>query len=155
MNQFAGLVSADKQSAIVLDCGTITAAKNGNKDAIQFRKKIATRKGLKKITVPCIAIEEICKLGQTSFDNAVSLIDSFSQNGQIDDISCSHDRQIILQAELLTAKYAVNFHYIDDHHVVIAKRCSALLVTLDKKLKDIARAEGILTFCPGNFRFYN
>jgi hypothetical protein len=149
MNQIAQLLSADKQLAIVLAGGTIMAAKNGNNDAIQFRKKIATRKDI-KINVPSIAFKEICKVGQLSFDNAVSLIDSFSRNGQIEYILCSDDRQIVIQA-----KYPVYCHYPDDHDVVIAKKCSALPITFDKKLKDIARAEVVLTFCLWNFRFYN
>ena len=154
MNQLTQLLSADKQLAIVLGDGTIMPAKNGNNDAIQFRKKIATRKDI-KITAPSIAIKEICKVGQMSFDNAVSHIGSFSQNGQIEDISCSEERQIVIQAEVLRAKYPVYCHYPGDHHVVIAKKYSALPVTFDKKLKDIARAEVVLTFCLWNFRFYN
>ena len=149
MNQIAQLLSADKQLAIVLGAGTIMAAKNGNSDVIQFRKKTATIKYI-KINVPSIAIKEICKVGPMSFDNAVSLIDSFSRNGQIEYILCSDDRQIVIQA-----KYPVYCHYPDDHYVVIANKYSALPVTFDKKLKDIVRAEGVLTFCPGNFRFYN
>ena len=154
MNQIAQLLSADKQLAIVLGGGIIMAAKNGNNDAVQFRKKIATRKDI-KINVPSIAFKEICKVGQLSFDNAVSLIDSFSRNGQIEYFSCSDDGQIVLQAEVLRAKYTVYCHYPDDHYVVIAKEYSALPVTFDKKLKDIARAEVVLTFCLWNFRFYN
>ena len=123
MNQFAQLLSAEKQSAIVLNCRTIMAL---NKD------------------------------GQMSIGSAISLIESFSGNGLIECVSCSYDKEIVVQAEAMRAKYLVCCYYPDVLHVIITNKYGQLLVTLDRKnLKDIARAESVLTSHSGNYKLYN
>ena len=150
MNQFAQLLSAEKQSILVLDCCTIIGAKNGSLNALQFRRKIANRQDI-KILVPSIIVREVRKVGRMSFDEAIALIDTFSQTGQIEYVSCS-DIEIKSHAEALTAKYPVLCHYPDDHYLAIAKRYGAVLVTYDRNLKDVAKLEGLQTCAPQNFR---
>jgi predicted nucleic acid-binding protein len=152
MNQFAQLLSAEKQTTVLLDCCTIIGAKNGSLDALQFRKKIANRKDI-KILVPSIIVREVCKVGRMAFDEAIALIDTFSLTGQIEYVSCS-DIVIKSQAEALTAKYPVFCHYPDDHYLAIAKKYGALLVTYDRNLKDVARLEGVQTCAPLNSRIH-
>lgn len=154
MNQFAQLLSAQRQQVIVLDCCTIIGAKNKNAEVLQFRKKIAKRKDI-RIIVPAVIVKEVCKVGSMSFDSAIALIDTFSETGQIDYNDTSHnDSEISAQAEALKSKYPVYLHYPDDHYLVVAKNNDALLITYDRKLKDVARAEGVMTCSPGNFRSY-
>jgi predicted nucleic acid-binding protein len=155
MNQFAQLLSAQKQQAIVLDSCTIIGAKNKDAQVLQFRKKIAKRKDI-RIIVPTVVVKEVCKVGSMSFDSAIALIDTFSETGQMDYYyHASHnDSEISDQAVALRTKYPVYLHYPDDHYLVVAKNNDALLVTFDRKLKDVARAEGVMTCSPGNFRIY-
>ena len=119
MNQFAQLLSAEKQSALLLDCCTIIAVKNGHLGAREFRNRIANRKDI-RIIVPSIIVREVCKVGHLSFDQAIELIDTFSHTGQIEYVSCE-DSEIKAQAEKLSSKYPVYCHYPDDHYLAIAK----------------------------------
>lgn len=137
----------------MLDSCTIIGAKNKNADVLQFRKKIANRKDV-RIIVPTVVVREVCKVGSMSFDSAIALIDTFSETGQIDYHASNNDSEISAQAEALRTKYPVYLHYPDDHYLVVAKNNDALLVTFDRKLKDVARAEGVMTCSPSNFRIY-
>lgn len=150
MNQFAQLLSAQRQQAIVLDCCTIIGAKKKSAEVLQFRKKIAKRKDI-RIIVPSVVVKEVCKVGRMSFDSAIALIDTFSETGQIDYAACN-ESEISARAEALRSRYPVYLHYPDDHYLVVARNTGALLVTYDGNLKDVARAEGVMTCSPGSFR---
>ena len=137
----------------MLDSCTIIGAKNNDVKVLQFRKKIANRKDI-RIIVPTVAVKEVRKVGSMSFDSAIALIDTFSETGQIDYHASDTDSEISAQAAALRTKYPVYLHYPDDHYLVVAKNNDALLVTFDRKLKDVARAEGVMTCSPSNFRIY-
>ena len=104
--------------------------------------------------MPTVVVKEVCKVGSMSLDSAIALIDTFSETGQIDYLASHNDSEISAQAEALRIKYPVYLHYPDDHYLVVAKNNDALLVTFDRKLKDVARAEGVMTCSPANFRIY-
>jgi predicted nucleic acid-binding protein len=152
MNQFAQLLSAQKQQVLVLDCCTIIAVKNDNPRALEFRKRIANRKDV-RIIVPSIAIKEVCKVGKMQFGQAIALVDSFSHTGQIDYVSCN-DPEIITQAAALRGKYPLYCHYPDDLYPVIAKKYDGQLITFDRNLQNVADAERVQSCIPSSFRIY-
>lgn len=152
MNQFAQLLSREKQTSLVLDSCTVIGARNGSQQVLQFRKKIAKRKDI-RVIVPSIVVSEVQKVAHLSFEEATKLVESFSEHGQIDYVSCE-DKELVAEAEALRAKYPIYSHYPDDHYLVIARRYGAVLITYDRKLKDVARTEGVMTCAPGSFRMY-
>ena len=157
MNQFAQLLSAENQTAVLLDCCIIINTWKQKPEALQFRKRIASRKDI-KIIVPHILIEEVAKVAGITKDQAVALIESFSNAGQIEYIGqCGADEanRIAKEAEGLKAKYPGYCHYPDNHYVVLCKDYDATLVTHDSNLKDVATAERVTACLPEQFWSYH
>ena len=150
MNQFAQLLSAEKQSLLLLDTCTIISALQGKPEAVAFRDKIAKRKDI-RILVPGILVREVAKIANVSHEKALSLVESFSEQGQIDYVD---DARIAAVAESMIAKYPRYCHYPDNYYLACCKEQGSLLVTYDHNLKLVARMEGIMTCSPGNFRIY-
>ncbi len=157
MNQFAKLLSTESQTAILLDTCTIVSVLEKKPAALEFRKKIALRKDI-RIVVPSILAREVARVAGIGVDEAIPLIESFSQVGQIDYVTrCEDDdgNRVAREADALKAKYLNYCHYPDNHYIVHCRDHAALLVTYDNDLRRVARMEGVMTCSPGNFRLYN
>ena len=156
MNQFAQLLSAQRQTPVLLDTCTIISAWEKRPEALELRKKIAKRNDI-RIIVPGILVREVAKVARLGQDQALALIESFSEMGQIDYVTkCGDDdNRITREAEALIAKYPRYSHFPDNQYLAYCRDQGALLVTYDKNLRTVARIEGIMACAPGNFRLYN
>jgi hypothetical protein len=150
MNQFAQLLSAERQVPLLLDACTIISAWQKKPEAIAFRSKIAKRKDI-RIVVPSILVKEVSKVAKIGEAEALSLIESFSLFGQIDYVDVA---PVADEAEALVAKYPTFCHYPDNYYLIYCREQGALLVTYDNNLRFVAKMEGIMTCAPGNFRIY-
>lgn len=156
MNQFAQLLSTQRQTPVLLDTCTIVGVWEKRPEALELRKKIARRKDI-RIIVPSILAREVAKVARLGEEQALALIESFSEMGQIDYLSkCGDDdgNRITREADALVTKYPRYCHYPDNHYLVFCKDQAAVLVTYDKELRSVARLEGIMVCAPGNFRIY-
>jgi predicted nucleic acid-binding protein len=134
---------------VLLDCCTIIAAKDGRPDAVAFQKKLSRRKDL-ELLVPDLVVKEVSRIAGIPVEEAERLARSFS-SGTVSLLA--DDESIIQEASELGHKY-LSCHFPDSHYLVHCRNTSAVLVTYDKKLKQVARMEGIMTCSPGNYRFY-
>jgi predicted nucleic acid-binding protein len=150
MNQFAQLLSAGKQTPLLIDTCTIINAQKKKSEALAFRSKIAKRKDI-RIIVPNILVKEVSKITRTSRDEALSLIESFSEIGQIDYVD---EGTLAKEAETLPAKYPTYCHYPDNYYLIYCRDHGAVLVTYDSNLRLVAKMEGIMTCSPENFKIY-
>jgi predicted nucleic acid-binding protein len=150
MNQFAQLLSAKCQMPLLLDTCTIVGAWQKKPEVVAFRSKIAKRKDV-RIIVPGILVREVAKIAKMSKEEALSLIESFSEFGQIDYVDTM---SMARDAEALVAKYPAYCHYPDNHYLACCREQGAVLVTYDNNLRFVAKMEGIMTCAPGNFRIY-
>jgi hypothetical protein len=152
MNQFAQLLSAEKQTTILLDCCTIIGAHNGKPGVLKFRKRIASRKDL-RIIVPSILVREVAKIAKITREEALALIESFSDMGQIDYVGDDVERN--REAELLNVRYPGYCHYPDNRYLLACKEYDATLLTYDRKLKDVALGERVAAYSPEEFGLYH
>lgn len=134
---------------VLLDCCTIIAAKDGRPDAVAFQKKLSRRKDL-ELLVPDLVVKEVSKIAGISVEEAERLARSFS-SGAVERVA--DDESIEREASELDQKY-LSCHYPDSHYLVHCRNTAAVLVTYDRKLKEVARLEGIMTCSPGNYSFY-
>lgn len=114
MNQFAQLLSAERQTVLLLDTCTIISAWQKKPEALAFRAKIARRKDI-RIIVPRILVGEVAKVAGISRDDALSLAESFSEFGQIEYLD---DPAVSREADSLAAKNPAYCHYPDNHYLV-------------------------------------
>lgn len=156
MNQFAKLLSAKKQTPILLDTCTIIGVWQRKPEVLELRRKIVARKDI-RIIVPSILVREVARVTHLPEDESLALVESFSEMGQIDYISKGgvDDSRISQEADALVAKYPLYCHYPDNQYLVYSKELGAVLVTYDRNLREVARLEGIMACAPGNFRLYN
>ncbi len=134
---------------VLLDCCTIIAAKDGRPDAIAFQRKLSRRKDL-ELLVPDLVVKEVSRVARIPIEEAERLARSFS-SGTIERLT--DDESIAREASELDQRY-LSCHYPDSHYLVHCRNTPAVLVTYDKKLREVARMEGIMTCSPGNYRFY-
>jgi len=134
---------------VLLDCCTIIAAKDGRPDAIAFQRKLSRRKDL-ELLVPDLVVKEVSRVARIPIEEAERLARSFS-SGTIERLT--DDESIAREASELYQRY-LSCHYPDSHYLVHCRNTTAVLVTYDKKLREVARMEGIMTCSPGNYRFY-
>jgi len=134
---------------VLLDCCTIIAAKDGRPDAIAFQRKLSRRKDL-ELLVPDLVVKEVSRVARIPIEEAERLARSFS-SGTIERLT--DDESIAREASELDQRY-LSCHYPDSHYLVHCRNTTAVIVTYDKKLREVARMEGIMTCSPGNYRFY-
>jgi predicted nucleic acid-binding protein len=134
---------------VLLDCCTIIAAKDGRWDAVAFQKKLSRRKDL-ELLVPDLVVKEVSKIAGISIEEAERLARSFS-SATVE--RPAEDESIVREANELDQKY-LSCHFPDSYYLVHCRNTSAVLVTYDKKLKEVARMEGIMACSPANYRFY-
>jgi predicted nucleic acid-binding protein len=149
MNQFAQLISAERQTLVLLDTCTIINAYAGKPDAVALRSRIAKRKDI-RIIVPRLWIREVAKVAGINQEQALALIESFSEMGQIDYIE--ENERLAREAKALSAKYPEYCHYPDNHYLVHCRNEGAVLVTYDSNLHRVADLEGVMVSTPRTFR---
>ena len=135
---------------ILLDCCTIISALEGNPQALIFREKLSRRKDLTLLVPECV-ISEAAKVARMSAQEAENAIRGFAHDKEI--IRLEDDRETLVDAIALTARYDY-CHYPDSIYLAHCRNQGAVLVTYDRKLKEVARMEGIMACSPDNFRFY-
>ena len=148
MNQFAQLLSAERQMPVLIDTCTVIGAWQKKPEAMAFRSKVAKRKDI-RIIVPGILVREVSRVTKMTGAEVLSLVESFSEFGQIDYVDIA---PIAREAEALVAKYPTYCHYPDSYYLAYCRDQGAVLVTYDNSLRLVARMEGIMTCAPGNFR---
>ena len=136
---------------IILDCCTIVSAIQGKPGAREFKEKLARGKDL-TLLVPDVAISEVAKIARLSAEAAEKAITSFSQ-GKNRIVRLEDDQKTLADAVLLSIRYDY-CHYPDSIYLIQARNLGAVLVTHDRKLRDVARMEGIMVCSPDNLRFY-
>lgn len=151
MNQFAQLLSAESQTTILIDCCAIIGVWENREEALRFRERIAPRKDI-RILVPTSLAREVAKVAKISGDEALALIESFSDAGQIDYIDEIEKRK--KQAAILNAKYPGSCHFPDNYYLLLCKDHDATLITYDRDLRAIAFEEQVKTRSPDEFRYY-
>jgi hypothetical protein len=150
MNQFAQLLSAERQTPLLLDTCAIISACQKKPEVIAFKNKIAKRRDV-RIIVPSILVREVSKIARINQAESLSLIESFSEFGQIDYVDIA---PVAKEAEALVAKYPTYCHYPDNYYLIYCREQGAVLVTFDNNLRVVAKMEGVMTCSPGNFRIY-
>jgi predicted nucleic acid-binding protein len=144
-------VTMTTATPIILDCCTIVSAIQGKPGAREFKEKLARRKDL-TLLVPDVVISEVAKIARLSAEAAEKAISSFSQgNNRI--VRLEDDQKTLADAVLLSIRYDY-CHYPDSIYLIHARNAGGVLVTYDRKLRDVARMEGIMACSPDNFRFY-
>ena len=138
------------RSPVLMDCCTIIGALEGKPNALAFKEKLAKRKGM-TLLVPDVVISEVAKVARISAQAAEQAIRSFSQGKEI--ARREDDQKTLADAIALSVRYDY-CHYPDSIYLVQARNTGAVLVTYDRKLRDVARMEGIMACSPDNFRFY-
>ncbi len=135
---------------VLLDCCTVLSAIQGKPGAREFKEKLATRKDL-SLLVPDLVISELSKIARLSAEAAEKAISSLSQGNKI--VRLEDDHKTLADAIVLSVRY-VHCHYPDSIYLIQESNTGAVLVTYDRKLRDVARMEGIIACSPYNFRFY-
>ncbi len=139
-----------EKSPVLLDCCTIVGAMVEDRpNATAFKQKIARRKDLNLI-VPDIVISEVARIARLSPEAAEEAIRSFSNSHEITRLD---DKKTLVDAIALSLRYDY-CHYPDSIYLVHARNTNAVLVTYDRKLREVARLEGIMACSPDNFRIY-
>jgi predicted nucleic acid-binding protein len=135
---------------IILDCCTIVSAIQRKPGAREFKEKLAKRKDL-TLLVPDVVISEVAKIARLSAEAAEKAISSLSQGNRI--VRLADDKKTLADAIVLSLRCDY-CHYPDSIYLVQARNAGAVLVTYDRKLRDVAMMEGIMGCSPDNFRFY-
>jgi hypothetical protein len=152
MNQFAQLLSTEKQTPVLLDTCIAINALQKKPDALVFRDKVTKRRDLRFI-VPRMLVTEVAKVAKISQEDALATVESFSEMGQIDYVD-DGDGSISRDADALMEKYPRYCHFPDNHYFIYCREQGALLVTYDNNLRMVAKMEGIMACTPGRFRIY-
>ncbi len=146
---------ATSTTPILLDCCTVISAFQGKPGALEFKKKLSKRKDL-TLLVPEVVISEVAKIARLSADAAEQAIMSFSL-GNDDNIKrivrLEDDQKTLADAVLLSLRYDY-CHYPDSIYLILARNAGAVLVTYDRRLRDVASMEGIMACSPDNLPFY-
>ncbi len=137
---------------IILDCCTIVSAIQGKPGAREFKEKLAKRRDL-TLLVPDVVISEVAKIARLSAEAAEKAITAFSKSASSKIVRLEDDQKTLADAIVLSIRYDY-CHYPDSIYLIHAKNAGAVLVTYDRKLRDVARMEGIMACSPENFRFY-
>lgn len=137
------------QNAVLLDCCTIIGALAKKQNAVAFKEKLSRRKDV-TLLVPDLVISEVSKIAKMSVKAAEEAIKSFAHGNKIIRLQ---DDGALVDAIALSVRYDY-CHYPDSVYLVHSRNTGAVLVTYDKKLRDVARMEGIMACSPDNFRFY-
>ena len=136
---------------VLMDCCTIIGALEGERNALAFKEKLAKRKDV-TLLVPDVVISEVAKIARMSAEAAEQAIRSFSSKGN-EIARMEDDQKTLADAIALSVRYDY-CHYPDSIYLIQARNAGAILVTYDRKLRDVARMEGIMACSPDNFRFY-
>ena len=134
---------------VLLDCCTIVSAIDGRPDTLAFRNKLSRRNNVTLI-VPDIAVSEVARVARMTAEAAEEAIGSFSKGKKVIRVS---DDDILVEAVALTLRYDY-CHYPDSIYLVQCKKTGAVLVTYDKKLREVAGMEGVMACSPDHIRFY-
>jgi predicted nucleic acid-binding protein len=137
------------QNAVLLDCCTIIGALGGKPNAVTFKEKLSRRKDV-TLLVPDLVVSEVSKIAKISAEAAEQTIRSFAHGNKVVRLQ---DDGALVDAIALAVRYDY-CHYPDSVYLVHSRNTGAVLVTYDRKLRDVARMEGIMACSPDNFRFY-
>ena len=137
------------QNPVLLDCCTIIGALEGKSNAVAFKEKLSKRKDM-TILVPDLVVSEVSRVAKMSAQAAEKAIRSFAHGNKVVRLQ---DDGAMVDAVALTVHY--NYcHYPDSIYLIHSRNTGAVLVTYDRRLRDVARMEGIMASSPDNFRFY-
>jgi predicted nucleic acid-binding protein len=134
---------------ILLDCCTVINAIEGKPSALAFKEKMSKRKDV-TLFVPDVVISQVAKVARLSAEEAEEEIRSFSHRSKI--VRIKDDQKALVDAVALSVRYDY-CHYPDSIYLIQARTAGAILATYDKKLRDVAKMEGIMACSPDNFRF--
>ena len=133
---------------VLHDCCTIIGALNGRPSSLAFKEKLSRRKDV-TLMVPDVAISEVARVARMSAEAAEQAVRSFA-HGKVVRIA---DDAAMVDAIALTVRYDY-CHYPDSIYLVHCRNAGAVLVTYDRKLREVARLEAIMACAPESFRFY-
>jgi predicted nucleic acid-binding protein len=134
---------------LLLDCCTIVSALEGDAKVLEFKARLSKRKDL-TLLAPDHVISEVAKVARMSVQEAEKAVRAFAHGNKVTGLA--EDKQILVDAVALGLRYDY-CHYPDSIYLAHCRNQGAVLVTYDKKLKDVARMEGIMACLPENFRF--
>lgn len=137
-------------SPILLDSCSIIDAFEGNQRTLEFKERLSKRKDL-TLLVPDHVISEVAKVARMSVQEAENAVRAFARDNKVTRLQ--DDREILADAVKLSLHYDY-CHYPDNIYLAHCRNQGAVLVTYDRKLRDVARMEGIMACSPDNFRFY-
>lgn len=141
-------METSQKTTVLLDCCTIISALDGKHDALAFKEKLSRRKDV-AVLVPDLVVSEVARVARISREAAEQAICSFARGN----IVRTADEDAMVDAIALTTHYDY-CHYPDSIYLVHCRNAGGVLVTYDKKLRDVARMEGIMACSPDNFCFY-
>ena len=141
-------MQTSQKTTVLLDCCTIIGALDGKQNALAFKEKLGRRKDV-ELLVPDLVVSEVARVAKISREAAGQAIRSFAHGN----IVRMADDDAIVDAVALTTHYDY-CHYPDSIYLVHCRNTGAVLVTYDKKLREVARMEGIMACSPDNFCFY-
>ncbi len=138
-----------QKNAVLLDCCTVIGALDGRPNAVAFKERLSKRKDV-ALLVPDLVISEVARVARISKEAAEQAVRSFAHGSEIVRLE---DDEALVDAVALTVRYDY-CHYPDSIYLVHCRNTGAVLLTYDRKLKEVARMEGIMACSPDNFRFY-
>ena len=135
---------------ILRGCYTIIDAFDGNQKTLAFKDRLSKRKDL-TLLVSDHVIFEVAKVARMSVQEAENAVRAFARDNKV--ARLEDDKDILADAVKLSLQYDY-CHYPDSIYLAHCRNQGAVLVTYDRKLRDVARIEGIMACSPDNFRFY-